>query len=55
MATNNSGSMPGMFPTHYELICFIISIKLLFVMYLLDLLIIDQWFFDSINTLDYTK
>ena len=27
---NNSGYMPSMFFTQYELICFIVSIKLLF-------------------------
>ena len=30
MVANNSGSMSGMFSTQYELICFIVSIKLLF-------------------------
>ena len=30
MVVNNSISMLGMFSTRYELICFIVSIKLLF-------------------------
>ena len=30
MIANNSGSMSGMLYTQYELICFIVSIKLLF-------------------------
>ena len=30
MTTNNSESMLSMFSTKYELICFIVSIKLLF-------------------------
>ena len=30
MATNNFGSMPGMLSNKYELICFIVLIKLLF-------------------------
>ena len=30
MAANNSGSMLGILFTQYELICFIVSIKLLF-------------------------
>ena len=30
METNNFGSMPGMFSIKYELICFIVPIKLLF-------------------------
>ena len=30
MVANNSGSMLGMLSTKYELICFIVSIKLLF-------------------------
>ena len=30
MTANNSGSMLGMLSTQYELICFIVSIKLLF-------------------------
>ena len=55
MTINNSEFMPSMFIIHYELICFIISIKLLFCIYLLGLLIVDQLFFESINTLDFTK
>ena len=45
MTANNFGSMSDMFSTLYKLICFIVSIKLLFVMYLLGPLIIDQLFF----------
>ena len=30
MTTNNSGSMLGMLSIQYELICFIVSLKLLF-------------------------
>ena len=39
MAANNSGFISGMFSTYYGLICFIVSIKLLF---FFNLLIIDQ-------------
>ena len=56
MRANNSESMSSMFSTHYELICFFIqSSFFFFVMNLLGLLIIDQLFLDSINTLDFTK
>ena len=49
MVVNNFGSMLDMFSTHYELLCFFIQLKLLFLIHLLGLLIIDQLFFLSIN------
>ena len=55
MAANNFESMSGMFSTKYELICFIISIKLLFCNIFIGSLIIDQLFLRSINTLDFIK
>ena len=55
MTTNNSRSMRGMFSTLYELICFFVQKNYYFAMYLLGLLIIDQLFLGSINTLDSTK
>ena len=42
--TNNFGSMIGMFSIYYELICFIVSINLLFCNIFIGLLIIDQFF-----------
>ena len=47
MTTNNSGSISCMFSTQYELICFIISIKLLFCNIFIGHLIIDQLFLDQ--------
>ena len=55
MITNNSRSMADMFSTLYELICFFVQKNYYFAMYLLGLLIIDQLFLGSINTLDSTK
>ena len=55
MTTNYSRSMLGILSTQYELICFIVSIKLLFCIYLLDHLIINQLFLRSINTLGFYK
>ena len=51
MTTKNSGSMLGMFSTYRELICFFIQSNYYFVIYLLGLLIIDQLFLGSIDTL----
>ena len=55
MAANNFGSMPGMLSTKYELIFFIVSIKLLFFNVFIGPLIIDQLFLGSINTFDFTN
>ena len=54
MAVNNFGSMLGMLSTQYKLICFIISIKLLFCNIFI-LFIIDQLFFESINIIGFYK
>ena len=43
MTVNNSISILSMFSIYYELICFIVSI----LMYLLSYLIIDQLFLDQ--------
>ena len=51
MATNNSGYMPSMLSTQYELICFIVSIKLLFC----NVFIESFDYCGSINTLGFYK
>ena len=55
MTANNSESMLGMFFYPIRIDMLLCSIKLLFCNYLLSLLIVDQLFFDSINTLDFTN
>ena len=56
--TKDHGSHMYVF-LHYELTWFIVLIKLVFcnvfVMYLFGFLIVDQLFFDLINTLIFTK
>ena len=55
MSANKSGSMPCMFfyPVQIDMILY--SIKLLFCNVFIGLLIVDQLFFGSINTLDFTN
>ena len=55
MTTNNSGSMSGMFFHLVQINMLLCSIKLLFLMHLLGLLIANQLFLSSINTLNFTK
>ena len=55
MASNNSIFMPCMLSTQYELICFIVSIKLLFCNVFIESFDYYQLFFGSINTLDSYK
>ena len=56
MTVNNSESMLGMFFTQYELICFIVSIKLLFCNVFIRYFDCGSIvFLDSINTLNFIK
>ena len=55
MTTNNSESIIDMFSTYFEFICLFVQSSYYFVMYFLDLLIIDGLFFRSINTRGFTK
>ena len=55
MVANNSRSMSCMLSTQYELICFIVSIKILFCNVFIGYLIIDQLILGLINTLGFKK
>ena len=55
MASNNSIFMPGMLSTQCKLICFIVSIKLLFCNVFIGSFNYYQLFFESINILDSYK
>ena len=55
MTTNNFGSIPSMLFTQYKLICFFVSIKLLFYNIFIGFFIINKLFLGSINTFNFYK
>ena len=55
MIANNFEFMPGLLSTQYKLVCFTVSIKLLFCNVFIGFLIVDQLILGLINTLDFCK